>query len=166
MKEEQPTFNALDPGPLPSLKPKRRFTWCKCITWSILLLLASGVCYLVVTFVPPLLENMTSPHAHAYVKETTDLWDETVEVKPLVDANQTFDVSATVWTREPGGISEDYEFFTENILFSDIIFRGFTYDEKDRSTAVNLTIPLSLLYAPFVHSSFSMILRTALQQAD
>lgn len=64
-------------------------------------------------------------------------------VRPLVDENQPFDIVATVWTRKPFARSGTQNF--EDVLFSDVIFRGLTLKSRDVHAQVNLSIPLRVL---------------------
>lgn len=76
-------------------------------------------------------------------------------VRPLVDANQTFDIVATVWlhtetdSEAPAldGVASDERGLVlhENPIFAGTVFRGLTLKDKKKKTSVNLEIPTTIL---------------------
>ncbi|KAJ3523861.1 hypothetical protein NMY22_g11250 [Coprinellus aureogranulatus] len=85
-----------------------------------------------------------TPHQFLYenrtLEEVTDLQE---VVRPLVDRDQRFDVVATVWSRRPGPHIGARN--AEDVLFSDVVFRGLTLGSKGVRSQVNFSVPLSVL---------------------
>jgi hypothetical protein len=88
---------SLDPGP----KSRRPISACKCCLWTCLLLiglLASLAGYLLLSALIGSISTRRLPHKYIYINATeasvVDI------VKPLISAEQRFDIAATVWVRD------------------------------------------------------------------
>ncbi|KAJ2924040.1 hypothetical protein H1R20_g1209, partial [Candolleomyces eurysporus] len=144
-----PNSKNLDPGPSRT-RTQRTSVSCKCTTvvvGAILALLAYAV------FVKIAWEfywNMREPHDWMYSDKTAEeVRDWSAVVRPLVDRNQKFDITATVWARKPHQYRESYGLTKdqplEEPIFSGVVFRGVTFMDEHVHAKVNLSIPLKTL---------------------
>lgn len=148
--------NPLDPGPPP--RPRRKFG-CKAILCTFLALLGLGACWIGYLLLRGFFIAARDPHVRLYQNLDVPYRPQDV-VRPLVDANQTFDIVATVWLRteapetmvdtgENGGnrhrnSDEKSPVLHETAIFSDTVFRELHLKDK-KKTSVNLQIPTEIL---------------------
>lgn len=85
------------------------------------------------------------PHAFMYENKTLEeVQDLQTVVRPLVDEQQKFDIVATVWVPTSKTV-RGRSLEEEDHIFSDVIFRGLTLQDKHVHAQVNLSIPLNIL---------------------
>jgi hypothetical protein len=102
-------------------------------------------------------ESFFTPHARMYYNTSIDALkpDQRASVvRPLFDHSNEFDIAVTVWLRTEGmhgddaleaaGEREGIK-LTEKPLFSDIVFHGVGFTDKNVFANVNFTVPTAIL---------------------
>lgn len=155
----------LDPGPQPR---RRSRPSCRCFLWLCLTLFCIISIYLGFLTLRTIVNLIKSPHSHQF-QDLNILYSPNDVVKPLVDSNQTFDVVATVWLRQPIDTTlegwhgaEGSKLLAEEAIYSDTIFRGLHLKDKNIRAAVNLSIPTEILCVLF-YMSFAGIVAYCLK---
>lgn len=147
----------------PEIAPKRRrYSLCKGLLYGTILIGLILFFLIGLTFISKIIDNTAHPHKRLYVTSQQNSQLSPAVIKPLVDANQKFDIAVTVWVRdeEPTPF-EDLEdgdgsitthlpnsslpLLKEKLLFSDTIFRSITPENKGLVKTIPLEIPTRIL---------------------
>ena len=135
-----------------STKRRRKQTSCCWFATKAFLFLISGFA---IWFAFLVIRNVTKaakdPHS-ALFAETVDergveragetLKENTRVIRPLVRKGDKFDIAATVWARTGASVDGKGE---EEPVYSDIIFRGVTLQDKGLLTSVKVSVPTKRL---------------------
>ncbi|KAJ3507413.1 hypothetical protein NLJ89_g6317 [Agrocybe chaxingu] len=134
----------LDPG---APVRKKRMSFCRCLLWTVFLTLAFGVGWMFWKFALAFVDTGRAPHWQYYYKGDEKIANMGDVVRPLINQNQTFDIMATVWLRSDDGTSEANSkdsSLLEELVFSDIIFRGLRHRDRNIHTSVQYQIPTKI----------------------
>ncbi|CAA7264536.1 unnamed protein product [Cyclocybe aegerita] len=126
---------------------KKRMSFCRCLLWTVFLTLAFGVGWMFWKFVLAFLDTGRAPHWQYYYKGDEKSANMGDVVRPLIDGNQSFDIMATVWLRSDDSTSEPNSkdsSLIENLVFSDIIFRGLRHRDRNVRTSVQYQVPTKI----------------------
>ncbi|KAG6907294.1 hypothetical protein DXG01_009487 [Tephrocybe rancida] len=139
--------------------PKKRRFRSTClwilVVLCILAMLASGLGVAVV--IPKIVTGFAFQRA-LYYKGSVEVESEIV--RPLISADQTFDLAVTVWLRTEEEVDDVEELLRLNSrsmqlppaipLYSDVVFRGLRLQDKNKFATVNFTLPTTYFRNSFL----------------
>jgi len=145
----------VDPGPPTRNKPRVTRNSARSLWILLLVILISGGYF---GYSVVLTSYIHSKHPHrALYQDLTVKYGPGDVVRPLVDANQTFDIVATVWLRtgprEPAAnvtkdgtpVWHDPLALVETAIFTETVFRGLRLRDKNVKAAVKFRVPTEIL---------------------
>ncbi|KAF8815502.1 hypothetical protein BYT27DRAFT_7249163 [Phlegmacium glaucopus] len=165
-------FNSVvDRGPPKRSKPWVAWNFTRSF-WTLFLVTSFSGGYFVYNTIHTGYILAKDPHRSLY-QDLTATYGQQDVVHPLVDANQTFDIVATVWLRAdrepPANVTKDGTpvwrdplALVETAIFTETIFRGLRLRDKNVKTAVNFRVPTEIfkkkeLYTYDLRGSFTLI---------
>ncbi|KAF9484580.1 hypothetical protein BDN70DRAFT_106138 [Pholiota conissans] len=140
----------LDPGPRP--RRSSRLSW-KCIALSFVGLGSVFGAFIVYNVIRAFMRQDVGVHTRMY-QDLKVTYNASQVVRPLVDANQTFDIVATVWLRQDTLTLDEITsvsggpILSEKAIYSETVFRGVRLEDQDLKTAVDLRVPTEIFKNP------------------
>jgi hypothetical protein len=154
----------LDPGPRRRIAPSS-YSFC---LWGVLGVIAIAAGFVVMALymvASTMVLGLREPHRALYHNASAP---DAPAIRPLLHANTTFDIAATVWVRAPraeeryfnlrqSGGGKDAEkayndvlpsnvpYLLEYTVFSGVVFRGLRMHDRHVSAEVNFTFPTARL---------------------
>ncbi|KAJ7593637.1 hypothetical protein C8J56DRAFT_819786 [Mycena floridula] len=104
------------------------------------------------------------PHIALYQNQTLDMvQNRSSVVQPLIDYDQTFDIAVSIWQKRHGEnieqkiyLNEDWWYTydrldeTEQVIYSDIVFRGLRLKDKGVQAEIKFQLSLNAFRRPYV----------------
>ena len=154
----------LNPGP----SRRNSISGCKCLLILGAIIVLSTVALSVARFLTSLLTNVGDPFRALFQNASlAEVLNRTSVVQPLINHEQTFDLAATVWLRSAesrehnastpvkegrndiqegeGAGGQTEAGVLETPLYSDIVFRGLRFTDKNIFSTINFTMPTDVL---------------------